>query len=64
MNTGIQNSLISKLSAVERSMTEGRTNQAKHTFSAFLNEVEAQTGKALTEDQAMGLKRIASRIIF
>ena len=49
---GIENSLVSKLQAAIKSLDNGQENAAKNQLNAFINQVKAQRGKKLTDDQA------------
>lgn len=59
----IQNSLTSKLSNVIKSLEKGQSNAAINQLNAFINEVQAQSGKKLTSEQASMLILEATRII-
>ena len=52
---GIKNSLASKLENAQKSLKKGNEKTALNQFGAFINEVEAQTGKKLTSFQATKL---------
>jgi hypothetical protein len=52
---GIKNSLVSKLENAQKSLEKGNEKAALNQFSAFINEVEAQSGKKLTSFQATKL---------
>jgi len=58
-HNGIENSLLAKLAAAERAAERGNEEAKQGSLGAFVNEVEAQTGKALTAEQAEQLIRIA-----
>ena len=49
---GNENSLIVKLQSAQNSLAAGDTTSACDQLTAFINAVNAQTGKALTADQA------------
>ncbi|MFC1989937.1 hypothetical protein ACFLVW_05195 [Chloroflexota bacterium] len=49
---GIENSLISKLENALKSLEKGNDGAAINQLNAFINEVEAQSGKNITEDDA------------
>lgn len=49
-------SLQSKLAAAAQDLQNGNTNPAKGVLGAFINEVDAQSGKALTNEAAALLK--------
>jgi hypothetical protein len=52
---GVRNSLTSKLDNALKSLEKGRDNAAKNKLEAFINEVEAQRGMKLTDEQADAL---------
>jgi PKD repeat protein len=52
LHHGIENSLISKLENAIKLMEKGKYNAASNLLEAFMNEVEAQRGKKITDDQA------------
>ena len=60
---GIENSLVSKLENAIQSVYRGRHNAASNQLEAFINEVEAQRGKKITEEQADELIADAQSII-
>jgi len=63
---GIENSLDAKLQNAVKAMeasNAGRRNDAILHLEAFVNEVEAQRGKTITEEQADQLVDLANRII-
>ena len=49
---GIANSLLSKLDTAMARFVEGKTVPAMNALRAFINEVQAQTGKAITPEAA------------
>jgi hypothetical protein len=49
---GTENSLISKLESAIDSLEDGQDNAAVNKLEAFMNQVEAQRGKKLTEEEA------------
>ncbi|MFC1954366.1 NosD domain-containing protein [Chloroflexota bacterium] len=53
--TGIENSLISKLENTLKSLGKGNIGAAVNQLKAFINQIEAQRGKALSEEQANSL---------
>ena len=59
---GIENSLISKLEATSNSLNNGQENAAINELNAFINQVEAQRGKMITNEQADELIAEAQRI--
>ena len=60
---GTTTSLVSKLSAALDSINRGNDNAAVNQLNAFINEVNAQTGKAITQSQAQTLTFYAQAII-
>jgi hypothetical protein len=60
---GIQNSLTSKLDNVIKSVLKDNKNSATNQLSAFINEVDAQSGKKLSLEQANEVKVLANKII-
>jgi hypothetical protein len=60
---GICNSLLSKLNNAKAAIARGRCNAARNILYAFIHEVEAQRGKALTEEAADVLKANALFVI-
>jgi hypothetical protein len=60
---GTTNSLDAKLNAALDSITRGNNNAAANQLNAFINEVNAQTGKAITSAQATVLTQYAQTII-
>jgi hypothetical protein len=63
LEQGIQNSLTSKLDNVIKSVLKDDKKSSANQLNAFINEVNAQSGKKLTIDQANKLKVLADRII-
>ncbi|UCH89332.1 MAG: right-handed parallel beta-helix repeat-containing protein [Thermoplasmata archaeon] len=49
---GIENSLISKLNNALKSLEKGNIQAAMNQLEAFINEVEAQKGKKISEEDA------------
>jgi dipeptidyl aminopeptidase/acylaminoacyl peptidase len=60
---GIEQSLLAKLDTAEKKITQEQYTPARNTLNAFINQVNAQRGKAITETQADELILIAQRII-
>ncbi len=60
---GESNSLDAKLSAALSSLIAHNSNTAKNQLNAFINEVNAQTGKKITQSQAAQLLLDAQDII-
>jgi len=51
-NQGIVTSLIAKLNVAQKLVDNGKTDQAKKILNAFINEVQAQSGKHITPEAA------------
>jgi hypothetical protein len=65
IQNGIANSLDAKLQAIEEALAAsnaGDKPSACNKLNAFLNEVNAQSGKALTTDQASQLVAAANAV--
>jgi hypothetical protein len=62
INRGLANSLIAKARAARASVQRGDTTSACGQMAAFLNEVQAQTLKGLTRDEAKQLTDSATEI--
>lgn len=60
---GLTTSLDAKLNAASASLNSGDGNTAKNQLDAFINEVSAQAGKKITQDQANQLTSVAQNII-
>ena len=60
---GIENSLVSKLEAAMNSLQNDHENAAENELNAFINQIEAQRGKELTDEQADELIARAQRVI-
>jgi hypothetical protein len=60
---GIANSLDAKLNAALDSINRGNNKAAVNQLNAFINEVQAQTGKAIAQNQAQQLISSAQSII-
>jgi len=60
---GIENSLVSKLENAIDSMRKGQTKAAVNKLEAFINQVEAQRGKKITEEEADALIAAAQWLI-
>ena len=63
LHRGTENSLTAKLKGAIHLMGIGNENGAIHKLMGFINQVEAQRGKKLTDDQADYLTTEAKRII-
>jgi len=62
-NQGIYNSLSKKVDNAEKKHEQGQDNAAVNILNAFLNEVNAQRGKKITEDGAVILIEDAEALI-
>jgi parallel beta-helix repeat protein len=51
-NKGIVKSLLAKLNVAQKLIENGKINQAKNILNAFINEVQAQSGKHITREAA------------
>lgn len=60
---GVDASLDAKLEAAESSLKKGDNTAAKKQLTAFVNEVNAQSGKKMSESQAAQLSSAAITII-
>ncbi|UCE39299.1 MAG: hypothetical protein JSW00_08795 [Thermoplasmata archaeon] len=60
---GLECSLLSKLENAIKSLDKGNDNAAMNKIEAFINEVEAQRGKKLTDAQADELIAAAEEIL-
>lgn len=57
------NSMLAQLAAAKDAAARGNTSAANAALKAYMNEVSAQTGKALTADKAAVLTRAAQALI-
>jgi len=62
-NQGIVQSLIAKLNVAQKLVDGGKMDQAKNILNAFINEVQAQSGKHITPEAAEILVESAEYII-
>jgi hypothetical protein len=51
-NQGVANSLMAKLGAAQAALDRGQTGTANNLLNAFINEVNAQSGKHIATDHA------------
>lgn len=63
LSRGLKQSFLAKLGAAQRSLDNGRNGPAVEQLQAFINEVEAQRGKALTNAAADAMVSSASGLI-
>ena len=61
-DAGVADSLCAKLTAAEASAARGDSNALAGQMGAFANEVEAQTGKAISAENAALLLRLAGEL--
>ena len=59
VHPGLENSLVAKLRAAQAAAARGDDSTKQNILEAFVNELEAQAGKALPAVQAEQLIRIA-----
>ena len=62
-NAGIANSLIKKLENAQKQLEKEKTKQAINLLNAFLNELEAQHGKHITDEVYTYLKEKVEGLI-
>jgi len=62
-NRGVVTSLLAKLNAAQTLIAVGKIDQAKTILNAFINEVQAQSGKHITADAAELLLQAAEYIL-
>jgi hypothetical protein len=60
---GTENSLVAKLESAKKSLKQGNQSATVNKCEAFINEVDAQNGKKLTDAQASTLIASAKEII-
>ena len=63
LHPNIKGGLLGKLNAAQQALDRGNTRAAENLLEAFLNLVEAQRGKALTDAQADLLVAYANKLI-
>lgn len=63
LEQGTANSLLSKLNNTIQSIVKRDKYSAANQLNAFINELNAQSGKKLTVEQASTLKGAANKII-
>ena len=63
IHRGLRKSLIAKLENAQKSIEKNKYKAAENQLGAFINEVEAQRSKKLTDDQAKVLITAAQLII-
>ncbi len=63
LDRGISNSLQAKLNAALESIESGRDGAAERQLGAFINEVNAQSGKKINPSQAEQLISTAEDIM-
>jgi hypothetical protein len=62
-NAGVANSLMAKLDAAQAAFDRGQTDVAINLLNAFINEVNAQSGKFIAADHAPHLAQHAQHVI-
>ena len=62
-NPGVAISLMAKLDAAQVALTRGQTDVAINLLNAFINEVNAQSGKHIATDHAGMLVEHANKVI-
>ena len=61
--TPFETGLMDKLTAAQARIAQKKYTPARNTLNAFINQVNAQTGKAIDPDDTDELIAIAQRII-
>jgi len=64
LHQGIENELISTVENASKSMEKGNYNAAINQLQAFINKVEAQKGKKISEEMAEMLIQYAQNVIW
>ena len=64
LHKGTENSLVSKVENAIKSLEKGNFNGAINQLQAFINEVEAQRGKKISEELAEMLIQYAKNVIW
>jgi|WetSurMetagenome_2_1015567.scaffolds.fasta_scaffold115524_2 hypothetical protein len=62
-NPGVANSLMATLDAAQAALVRGQTDVAINLLSAFINEINAQTGKFVPAEHAPHLLDHAQMVI-
>ena len=62
IKTGVANSLLTKLGNAQKADANGNANAKAGMIAAFINEVEAQTGKAVSAENAAILIALANAL--
>jgi hypothetical protein len=62
-DAGLRNSLLDKLSTAQAYLNAGNIKAATNALNAFINQVNAQTGKKITKDAAALLIADAKYVI-
>ena len=60
---GVKNSLLSTVNNAKKSLDKGNTNAAVNQMKALINNVNAQRGKKISEEDAQKLIDFAERAI-
>ena len=61
-DAGVADSLCEKLAAAEAAAARGNTNAKRASLAAFVNQVEAQSGKSMTAAEAATLVALAKKL--
>jgi len=61
-NAGIANALCAKLEAAEAAEARGNENAKRGALGAYVNQLEAQSGKSITADSAAWLAGLAGSL--
>lgn len=62
-NQGVANSLVAKLDAADAALDRGQPDVAANLLNAFINQVQAQSGKHIHADHAGCLINHAGEVI-
>ena len=63
IDPGLKSALVSKLENAKKSLDKGNETPALNQLSAFINQVEAQRGKKLSNEQADYIVAAAQALI-
>jgi hypothetical protein len=62
LQRGIENALLAKLNSALAALAEGDTAKVRESIESFINQVQAQSGKKITTEQAENLIEAANEI--
>jgi len=62
-NQGVVTSLVAKLDVAQKLIDDDKIDQAKNLLNAFINEIQAQSGKHITPEAAELLLQSAEHIL-